>query len=337
MEYVNPATAIMEAIPVRVPLKAFATKTRNAIKDWACDTACDDFMITSPNDFMAGTAKPYKALVTTALDTKVVDGLIGDIMLTIDDGSANGRTMVLEDTLYLPNLTLNLLSQAKLADQGIIAEFDKKALTFKSPDGTILGLGTRKDKNWFLNVKRVHYGGTKARTEAHKPVKSKAYKTSTRKSTLNAVKQIQPETTQLAQNNPESSETFSADKEITASPEVPRIQSGAGLTEQFGLKKNRVNRDTWHRRLCHISMANLAATAKIVDGIDIQNLPTPKKQCTHCIIGKATLAPRRAPVLHRATKTGELVHLDVGGGGKIPKGWFSNERYWLLDVDDFDG
>lgn len=338
MEYVNPATAIMEAIPVRVPLKAFATKTRNAIKDWACDTACDDFMITSPNHFMAGTAKPYKALVTTALDTKVVDGLIGDIMLTIDDGSANGRTMVLEDTLYLPNLTLNLLSQAKLADQGIIAEIDKKALTFKSPDGTIMGLGTRIGKNWFLNVKRVHYGGTKARTEATEPVKSKVYKTSTRKSTMNAVKQTQHETAQLAQNSPGSSKTLIADEEETmVSPEIPRIQDGAELTEQFKLKKDRANRDTWHRRMCHISMANLAATAKIVDGIDLQNLPTPKERCTHCIIGKAALAPRRAPVLHRATKTGELVHLDVGGGGKIPKGWFSNERYWLLDVDDFDG
>lgn len=42
-------------------------------------------------------------------------------------------------------------------------------------------------------------------------------------------------------------------------------------------------------------------------------------------------------MLHRSTKTGDLIHLDLGGGGKIPRGFGSQARYWMIDIDDFDG
>jgi hypothetical protein len=56
----------------------------------------------------------------------------------------------------MPNLRINLISQCKLADKGIIVEFGNKRVLFKRPDGAILVKGRRIGQNWLLNVKKIH-------------------------------------------------------------------------------------------------------------------------------------------------------------------------------------
>jgi hypothetical protein len=60
---------------------------------------------------------------------------------------------------------------------------------------------------------------------------------------------------------------------------------------------------------------------KTCTGIDIKGLAVSKKPCEACAVGKATQTIRRAmPTIPRATKVGELIHVDVGGGGKLTRG-----------------
>lgn len=88
-------------------------------------------MICSPNYFMPGTSRPYSTSIRIALGTKTVNGLIGDMLITVDDGSKEGRNLRLSNTMYMPNLRINLISQCKLADKGIIVEFGNKRVLFK--------------------------------------------------------------------------------------------------------------------------------------------------------------------------------------------------------------
>jgi hypothetical protein len=39
-----------------------------------------------------------------------MDGLIGDVMIIVDDGSKEGRNLKLSNTIYMPNLRINLIS-----------------------------------------------------------------------------------------------------------------------------------------------------------------------------------------------------------------------------------
>jgi transposase InsO family protein len=42
-------------------------------------------------------------------------------------------------------------------------------------------------------------------------------------------------------------------------------------------------------------------------------------------------------VLHRSSAEGELLHIDIGGGGKLPRALGSQARYWLAAIDDYSG
>jgi hypothetical protein len=66
-------------------------------------------------------------------------------------------------------------------------------------------------------------------------------------------------------------------------------------------------------------------------------MPASKRPCECCAVGKATNKPRRGPVLHRSNRTGELVYIDIGGGGKMKPALGTSAVYWLLMIDDFDG
>jgi hypothetical protein len=84
-------------------------------------------------------------------------------------------------------------------------------------------------------------------------------------------------------------------------------------------------------------MQAIIQAAKTCTGIDIKGLAVPKKPCEACAVGKATQTIRRAmPTIPRATKVGELIHVDVGGGGKLVRG-LNNEKYWVGFIDDVDG
>jgi hypothetical protein len=100
-------------------------------------------MIYSPDFFIPGTSRPYSTSIRIALGTKTVNGLIGDMLITIDDGSKEGRNLRLSNTIYILNLRINLISQYKLADKRITIEFGGKKVLFKRLDGAILVKGRR--------------------------------------------------------------------------------------------------------------------------------------------------------------------------------------------------
>jgi hypothetical protein len=84
-------------------------------------------------------------------------------------------------------------------------------------------------------------------------------------------------------------------------------------------------------------MQAVIEASKTCTGIDIKGLAVPKRPCEACAVGKAAQKVRRAmPTIPRATKIGELIHVDVGGGGKLRRG-LNREKYWVAFIDDVDG
>ncbi|KAJ5143982.1 uncharacterized protein N7515_002769 [Penicillium bovifimosum] len=65
-------TLITQAIQDEDAVQAFSTGTRIAPTQWICDTACDTHMISSPDYFIANTARPHATSIRTALNTKNV-------------------------------------------------------------------------------------------------------------------------------------------------------------------------------------------------------------------------------------------------------------------------
>jgi transposase InsO family protein len=84
-------------------------------------------------------------------------------------------------------------------------------------------------------------------------------------------------------------------------------------------------------------MKAVTETATAADGIDIEGLPGPKRPCSACTIRKAHQNIRRDPALHRSSAEGELLHVDIGGGSKLPRALGSQGRYWLAAIDDYSG
>jgi transposase InsO family protein len=123
----------------------------------------------------------------------------------------------------------------------------------------------------------------------------------------------------------------------TAKPGFSAEKQAPGPPSHPPLNKTRVNLDTWHRRMMHLSIQGVKETAKIANGINIAGMPASKRPCECCAVGKATNKPRCGPVLYRSNRTGELVYIDIGGGGKMRPALGTGAVYWLLMIDDFDG
>ncbi|KAJ5089292.1 hypothetical protein N7532_007976 [Penicillium argentinense] len=118
---------------------------------------------------------------------------------------------------------------------------------------------------------------------------------------------------------------------------TPRVVTSAERTDAVTkLDRSKPNVMTWHRRLGHPGMKAVAEAASTATGIDIKGLSIPKQPCKPCTIAKAHQNIRRTmPRLRRSTKPGELVHIDVGGGGKLCRS-LDGGRYWIASIDDYD-
>ena len=284
-----------------------ATRATSPITEWVVDTACDDHMISSPDYFIPGTARKLDLMVHMAMTSKATVTTIGDVNIIVEDPSTpknpNGRRIRLENVMYIPEMGMNLLSGIRMSDRNISANFKGRQLFISRPDGSTLATGRRTGKNWLLDVIRVE-----------EP-------TST--STVLATETTAESIPMTAESIPASSEAVE-----TTSESIPSTPN---------LDKSRVNMHTWHRRLGHIGYRAVSETANLTEGMNITGLAVPKRPCGPCAIGKAHQSVRREPVLHRSKQAGDLLHIDVGGGGKLPKSLNNKAKYWVLAMDDWDG
>ncbi|KAF4772601.1 hypothetical protein HAV15_012150 [Penicillium sp. str.  len=330
--YVTKVTTLPQAA-----IQAFATETSMPpIDHWVCDTASDDHMISSPHYFIPGSVSPITTRISTATSDRSVNGLTGDVVLVLASSpSTKGQEarMKLTRVMWYPSLRINLLSGDKLAKHGVTALFEPKLLTFIRKDRSVLGTGRKSGKQWLLNVKSI---------EPQSLSQSEVYQTGLREITnvfYGAINTVDNSSSLPSSENLPQSETHLTQNLFpTETPKHP-IPSPHHKSHDDPprLDKSRVNINTWHRRLGHLGTQGVRKTARIVDGIDIKGLPVSKQPCGECAVGRAVHKPRRAPVLHRSTKPGELVYVDIGGGGKLKPAIATGARYWLLMIDDYDG
>lgn len=330
--------AIHHSPPRKMPqavIQALATETSMPpIDRWICDTASDDHMISSPHYFIPGTVSPITTRISTATSERSVNGLTGDVVLVlVSPTKGKEARMKLTRVMWYPSLRINLLSGDKLAKHGVTAFFEPELLTFIRKDRSVLGTGRKSGKQWLLNVKSIEpqrlSQGEVYQTEIREITKAfyGAPNTVDDSSSLPSSANLPGSETQLTQNlHPKG----------TPKRPIPSIHTKS-CDDPPRLDKSRVNINTWHRRLGHLGTQGVRKTARIVDGIDIKGLPVSKQPCGDCAIGRAVHKPRRAPVLHRSTKPGELVYVDIGGGGKLKPAIETGARYWLLMIDDYDG
>ena len=314
-----------------------------SINTWVCDTASDDYIISSPHFFVPGSAKEKRLTLRMAISSKEIDAVVGNVDITLDDNTRQGCTVRFHDVIHIPGIRLNLISGIKLAEKGVIAEYRNSGMVLRRPDSSILARGDKKGKHWNLRVKKViQYENWPSKQlpnpsaddeisqnlftekDHEKNHEKSPEKLSVLPQNLGQQRQMSP------LNDPELSQPV--DQNIAEDlPQQPYDHSVPKLD------KKRVNLTTWHRRLTHAGYQAIIAASRCADGIDIKDLPVPKNPCQDCAAGKASQKIRRGPVLHRSSKAGDLIHIDLGGGGKLPRSLESNARYWLLAVDDFDG
>ena len=95
---------------------------------------------------------------------------------------------------------------------------------------------------------------------------------------------------------------------------------------------------TWHRRLGHLGLSNVKRLAGMSDGLDIREGDDQEElpRCDACQQGKLTTLCSKEP-MQRASEPFELVHSDIGGGGKLCPGQGQGHRYWITFLDDYTG
>jgi GAG-pre-integrase domain len=102
------------------------------------------------------------------------------------------------------------------------------------------------------------------------------------------------------------------------------------------LDKRRVNIQTWHRRLAHLSIRNVVRLSTMVDGMDIKGLSVPKHACEPCKVAKAEIQQHRRQMISKVKRPCQRIFLDLGGGHhSMPASRFSGAKYWMLRIDDF--
>lgn len=92
-----------------------------------------------------------------------------------------------------------------------------------------------------------------------------------------------------------------------------------------------VTMNLWHQRLAHLNEKDIVRLQEQVDGITTpQNDRT--TTCEACILGKQHETPSYQPQEHRATKRGQRIHADLGGGKASLS--IGGNRYFILLTDD---
>lgn len=91
---------------------------------------------------------------------------------------------------------------------------------------------------------------------------------------------------------------------------------------------------TWHRRLGHLNTDAVQQLVVKADGIKIHdNHEGNHPRCEACIQGKQHRIPSRDQMSRATTKLG-LIHVDLGGGGKILPS-VGGSKYYMIITDDF--
>jgi hypothetical protein len=96
-----------------------------------------------------------------------------------------------------------------------------------------------------------------------------------------------------------------------------------------GLTSSTLPLSIWHHRFGHLNYCDLLRTSKLVTGLTYLDKSTP--DCSPCLKSKATRGQHPSS-LSRATKPGELLHMDLGIIN-VPS--VEGYKYYLNVVDDF--
>jgi hypothetical protein len=86
---VRPPAATGGANAIELPdlvMQTFSTTTSVPIDRWVCDTACDDYMIASPEYFVPGTTRKCMRTIRMAMTSREVEITVGDVEMVLEAG-----------------------------------------------------------------------------------------------------------------------------------------------------------------------------------------------------------------------------------------------------------
>ena len=115
---------------------------------------------------------------------------------------------------------------------------------------------------------------------------------------------------------------------------VARLGTQASSNTQIGslITCKAATMDLWHQRLAHLNERDVARLQEKAEGMTILPQKGRTAQCEACVLGKQHKRPSRQPQEHKATKRGQRIHADLGGGGSSLS--IGGNRYFIILTDD---
>jgi transposase InsO family protein len=292
--YVSPkGSHVPRALIASVEQCLMAPVGRREKGTWLIDSGCSIHMTYDRTAF--STLKPLMDPVDILVGNNgfIEATALGEVPLNTPHGP-----IILEEVLYVPELSSNLISYTKLMKRGFTLVTTPEGLTAYDPSGTTVL--TAEEKGGML---RVH---ARQRKYKNKPTR-KETRMAKRRDTVSRVWPKKPT------------------KEIALA-----IQ--AGVSDPV----SKASMDTWHTRLGHVNREYIRRTAKAAEGMEITSEHDAPKaaDCVDCV--KFKIRQQHFPPIPKSKQKSQmpldLVHTDIAYA--LPE-TAHGDKYFLVLVDDY--
>ncbi|KAA6413812.1 MAG: hypothetical protein FRX48_02174 [Lasallia pustulata] len=259
--------------------------------NWIVDSGASHHMTSDPSLFMD--LRPYDTDVCIANGMTIKATGIGNAQVRVGEGE-----LMFRDTLYVPELDVNLLSIGAASNQGITVEFKHDTVTFQ------------KDK--LLVATAQQFGSIYAlMTEGRTTLKTKA----------EAYPTIQGRSPTLEQT-----------PEIVGAAPQPTIVETANSLHQRGPSPNANSKtyDKWHRRFGHAGSICMQRLNNCVKGIGPRLTPI-NEPCSACLHSKMIRVQSKAAPA-RAKRVLQRIYSDFWGPYRVTT--IGGNRYFVTFTNE---
>lgn len=264
---------------------------------WPSDTACTSHM--SDKIYLFSNLIPIKRRTIRVGGGVMYAEFKGSARLVCEDGSYT----TLPDTLFVPNLGVNLLSARRMCDTGLRGYFDSNRMYFKL-------------ENKIMIHAKIHHGlyvvnhvSKKLESLIHKKPDNSAF----------AVMDVNPFQVEDGSMTP------------VVSPMADYDQTNDKDSSEYIGQSEKERYMLWHRRFAHLGPEKLRNLHKVTTLREAIKIPKHREICDVCQLTKMT---NKFPNLlsdHKSSRL-SLIQLDIAG--PFPKSLRGN-RYFLLIIDSF--
>ena len=126
--------------------KACAVTMDSEHNNWCLDSGCTKHLCKDKEKFIELQPSEHKKLSLTSHMSANV-GAKGNVQIQTYLDNNNIKDIEFQDTLYVPDLRVNLASAAKITERDNVVIFTKHGAVIKGKDGRIKAKANRVDKN----------------------------------------------------------------------------------------------------------------------------------------------------------------------------------------------